>query len=140
MAEYPSRDPGVAQQGDQQALGRRLGAIRRRGDQPPGRRRPAPPHVAAERPVQGREAHVLLERAVEERRAVGQRDRRLQRGERFVGHPQLVELDTVVPVQVPALDPDAGLWAGFDGDEDPAGQFGVVMPGVLSLFGLLLAS
>jgi hypothetical protein len=109
MAEHPPADPRLAQQRHEQALGRRVRPVGRRRDQPAGRRRSLAAHVAAVAPVQHREPHVPLQRPVEERGAVRQRHRRLQRGEGLVGEPQIPGADQVGEREITAPEHDAGL-------------------------------
>jgi len=109
VGEDPARDARIPQQPLDDPLRRRVRAVGGGGDQP-GRSGPSSAtEVAAVAGVQLGEGHVPLECPVEEGRAVAQGHRRLQRGERTIGEPQVPAAHEVGALQVaPPHDDAAG--------------------------------
>jgi hypothetical protein len=125
-AELPAGQPGITEKCDQEAFGGGVGAIGRPDQECGNTSSAAGAYVAAVRLVEVLDADVLLEGAVEERRAVGQRDRGLQRREWGGGAPDTAGEHRVGGRQVAAADPDAGVAAQSEparhGHLDPGGE------------------
>jgi hypothetical protein len=100
MAENPPTEARLAHDADQEPLGCRVGAIRCGHQQAARSRRASSAHVAAEGAVHGGEPDAALQRAVRERRAVGQRNGRLQHGERWCREPEVADAHQVRGKQV----------------------------------------
>ena len=112
VAELPPADPGRARQPDHHPVQRPVGAVRRRGQQ---RSRRIP---AADRPaVAGRPRRTARAAGVRDpgTPTVGQRDRRLQHGERATGEPQPAHHGDVLVGQVSAAQPRTGACAAVYG-------------------------
>ena len=113
VAEHPAGDTGLAEQPDEEAFRGGVGAVGGRDEQAPGGGGSGAAHVSAEVAVDGGEADVFLQCAVEEHGAVGERDGGFERGERRSGDADAVALLDVGVVEVAAAQPDAGLGRGL---------------------------